>query len=433
MCQEKKNVVQTECLGQPSTGVYRPRRPKSSPLYRILEEHFDRFCVIYEEEYERQYGPLRSVVRKAVEKYLECGILENGFARVVCGTCRSEFLVGFSCKTRMLCPSCHAKRITLWSQWLGEELLENVPHRMITLTVPKRIRPYFLWDRELLGLLARCAARTIRLFYREMTGEPDGTPGIVVSIQTFGNRAGNYNPHLHCLVTDGVHLLDGTFVRSSFLPPVDIAELFRREVLRAFLERGLITESVACNMLSWPHSGFHVHLGPVISGDEREELKRTARYGARAPLALSRLSYDREHELISYIYTNPYNTCEYTEKISPYELIARLMTHIPDPWEQTNRYFGFYANRTRGKRKRDHGHRERVPEETEVRSPKHWRRKWAELLRLVFEVTLTCPRCGTEMNIRSFITEGEPIRKILAHLKEKGVDARAGPFASNAA
>jgi len=48
----------------------------------------------------------------------------------------------------------------------------------------KRIRPYFLWDRKLLGLQARCAAQTIRLFYREMTGEADGVPGMVVSVQT---------------------------------------------------------------------------------------------------------------------------------------------------------------------------------------------------------------------------------------------------------
>ena len=88
----------------------------------------------------------------------------------------------------------------IWSEWLGAELLENVSHRMITLTVPKRIRPFFLRDRKLLGLLARCGARTIKTFYRAKTGEPDGTPGMVVSIQTFGNRAGNFHPHIHCLV-----------------------------------------------------------------------------------------------------------------------------------------------------------------------------------------------------------------------------------------
>jgi hypothetical protein len=81
-------------------------------MYRMLEEHFERFCVMCEEEFEREYGPPRPVVRKAVQKYIERGVLESGFARVVCGTCEEGFLVGLSCKVRMLCPSCHARRIT---------------------------------------------------------------------------------------------------------------------------------------------------------------------------------------------------------------------------------------------------------------------------------------------------------------------------------
>jgi hypothetical protein len=190
----ERTVAVSSCDRRPVTGIYRPRRPQSSPLYKILQEQFERFLLLYEEEYERQYGPLRSVVKRAVSRFLECGILEYGFARVVCGNCRAEFLAAFSCKTRLLCPSCQAKRLTLWSGWLGAHLLAKVPHRMITLTVPKRLRPFFLWDRKLLGLLARAAAETIKIYYREMTGESNGAPGIVVSIQTFGNRAGNPNP-----------------------------------------------------------------------------------------------------------------------------------------------------------------------------------------------------------------------------------------------
>jgi len=44
--------------------------------------------------------------------------------------------------------------LTICIEWLGKELLTDVPHRMITLTVPERIRPFFLWNRKLLGFLA---------------------------------------------------------------------------------------------------------------------------------------------------------------------------------------------------------------------------------------------------------------------------------------
>jgi hypothetical protein len=292
-------MVTGVCTKERLAGIYRPRYPRRSPLYRLLEDHFERFLLFYEEKYERKYGPLRSVVKRAVSRFLECGILEYGFARVVCRNCKSEFAVGFSCKTRLLCPSCQAKRLTLWSGWLGEHLLAKVPHRMITLALPKRLRPFFLWDRRLLGLLARAAALTIRIFYRELTGESTGVPGIVVCIQTFGNRAANPNVHLHCLATDGVFLPDGTFVSASLLPPVDITELFRRTVLREFVKRELLTEEAAETMLSWPHSGFHVHLGPLIHDDDAELLATTARYCARAPLSLSRFTYDKNAQTVS--------------------------------------------------------------------------------------------------------------------------------------
>jgi hypothetical protein len=66
--------------------------------------------------------------------------------------------------------------------------------------------------------------------------------------------------------------------------------------------------------------------------------------------------------------------------------------------------------------------------EVEVRAPAHWRKKRAELLLLVFEVNFACPRCGNEMKIVSVLTESEPVNKILTHLKQNGIDARAGPF-----
>jgi hypothetical protein len=365
-----------------------------------------------------------------VYRFLECGILEYGFARVVCGNCRAEFLTAFSCKTRMLCPSCQAKRLTLWSQWLVEHLLAKVPHRMITLTVPKRLRPFFLRDRRLLGLLARCAAETIKIYYGEMTGEPHGVPGMVVCIQTFGNRAANPNVHLHCLVSHGVFLPDGSFASASFLPPVDIAELFRRTVLREFVKRELMSEEAAENMLSWPHSGFHVHLGPLIHEDEGELLKTTARYSSRAPLSLSRLSYDKEAQTVSSTYTNPYDHSDATETLDPLELLARLSLHIPNPREPLTRYYCWYAHRTRGV------WRKRAITTGETRTgtpPQRWKKGWAELLALVFEVSLACPRCGGEMKIISVITGSGPIEKILGHLRNKGIDPRAGPFADSAA
>jgi len=56
------------------------------------------------------WGYWRSVVGEVVEKFLACGILKHGFARVSCGSCKLEFLLAFSCKCRYLCPGYHATK-----------------------------------------------------------------------------------------------------------------------------------------------------------------------------------------------------------------------------------------------------------------------------------------------------------------------------------
>ena len=62
------------------------------------------------------------------------------------------------------------------------------------------------------------------------------------------------------------------------------------------------------------------------------------------------------------------------------------------------------------------------------------RRRWAERLRLVFQVDVeVCARCGGEARIVGFVTESAVVRRILAHLERHGVDARAGPWAGAAA
>lgn len=65
------------------------------------------------------------------------------------------------------------KGLALWGMWLEETLLADVPHRQVVLTVPKRLRPYFLYDRKLLGELSRVAARMVTSFFRATVGEKD--------------------------------------------------------------------------------------------------------------------------------------------------------------------------------------------------------------------------------------------------------------------
>jgi ribosomal protein S27E len=120
-------------------GVYRPRHPERTVLYRVLFHHFDRFLTEYESRFEREYGFFWPIVQEVVERYLDCGNPRCGFARIRCPDCREERLVMFSCRTRGFCPSCHAKRIEEWGEWMRETLLLDVPHRQVVFTIPKML------------------------------------------------------------------------------------------------------------------------------------------------------------------------------------------------------------------------------------------------------------------------------------------------------
>ena len=53
------------------------------------------------------------------------------------------------------------------------------------------------------------------------------------------------------------------------------------------------------------------------------------------------------------------------------------------------------------------------------------------MLRRLYEVDpLGCPSCGGEMRIVAFIHSPKVIDRILDHLRKKGRDARAGPWAT---
>src|ERR1035437_5670709 len=52
--------------------------------------------------------------------------------------------------------------------------------------------------------------------------------------------------------------------------------------------------------LIWPHAGFHVHDAVWVPEDDRACVRRLARYCARNPVALERLTYDADARQVSY-------------------------------------------------------------------------------------------------------------------------------------
>jgi hypothetical protein len=416
-------------------GLYRPRHPERTVFYRRLEAHFEEFAAVHEERFEDEDGPLRPVVRRVVEAYLDCGRPENGFARVRCPGCGGEFFVAFSCRTRNFCPSCQQKRAELLAERLREEILAPVAHRHAVFTVPKALRRLFLRERRLLGLLPRCAAEAITRCWRAALDRRDGVPGVVASIQTFGGQA-NWHPHVHALVTDGLVLPGGTFVPG---PVYDerlerlLTETYRRLVLEALRREERISDTFLESLSTWRHGGgFSVYARHLILHEEPARLAHMARYLVRPPVAADRVRTTGDGWVLLVIPADP-RTGATSLALDPLEWVRRITNQIPGPRMHLVRYDAAYANRCRALYRDEDGETRAVEPVSDDRGPRGSRASWARLLRRVFEVDLTCPRCGVDLVMVSVITEPETIDRILAHVRDEDVDllfdARAPPAA----
>ena len=84
---------------------YERRRPEKTPLHKIVSENLESWLA-WREAVERS---VPAYVEDELRGYLECGMLCFGFARAVCMTCRTGFVVAFSCKGRGVEQPLHAE------------------------------------------------------------------------------------------------------------------------------------------------------------------------------------------------------------------------------------------------------------------------------------------------------------------------------------
>jgi hypothetical protein len=124
----------------PLRGGYQPRQPEKTVLYQLVAEEFATFR---HQSFELADGAgLPGFVWSEFERYLDCGLFCRGFARLYCSTCRKDVLVGFSCKSRGLCPSCGSRRMFDTAAHLVDRILPHAPYRQWVMAWPKWLRPY---------------------------------------------------------------------------------------------------------------------------------------------------------------------------------------------------------------------------------------------------------------------------------------------------
>ena len=71
------------------------RMPERTVLYEVVRENLETFIAMTEARDPEGRGVLE-YVRGSLRRYLDCGIIQKGFARVRCADCGHDAVVGFS-------------------------------------------------------------------------------------------------------------------------------------------------------------------------------------------------------------------------------------------------------------------------------------------------------------------------------------------------
>jgi len=224
---------------------YRPRRPQTTAFYRVISDHLETMLQDARDRSPHGFGLPRHV-EDSFRRLLDCGVVERGFARVVCPSCQYEILVPFSCKVRGLCPSCDGRRMAAGAADLVGHILPVVAdYRQWTLSFPRWLRIRLLRDKALVSEVLLVFVRVVSAYHRRRArhrGISGGQTGAVTAIQRVGSFA-NANLHFHTLVPEGVwhELSDGSLGFYPLPPPTDedveqiaarIADKIRRVLAR---------------------------------------------------------------------------------------------------------------------------------------------------------------------------------------------------------
>ena len=78
-------------------------------------------------------------------------ITNKCFALYQCPICKATHKFKVTCKSR-LCPSCGKKYSAIWAEKTASSLID-VKHRAVLFTIPKELREFFFYDRNLLTKL----------------------------------------------------------------------------------------------------------------------------------------------------------------------------------------------------------------------------------------------------------------------------------------
>lgn len=306
---------------------------------QIFRDHWDTFTATNPSLYGSGYHD------EVVQKMLDCGDPEKmGFAQYRCTHCGETRRIAFSCKSSF-CLSCAKVYTDQWADFIGRRMFPGMIYRHIVLTVPKFLHPWFYRNPDTLLSPFMRSGHACLLDVIETCAKIKLDIGSIIVLQTAG-RSGNYNPHMHILLTEGGITPQDSWKTVSYIP----FDLIHRKwqyhllnMLRDNISDPLINHDID---LAWKK-----HPKGLVAFVDEDKVppggqglaKYLAKYVVSPPISVRRIQqYDGN--TVQYWYRDHRSGQIKYASLPVLQFIGRMVQHILPKGFQRIRYYGLHGN-----------------------------------------------------------------------------------------
>ena len=254
---------------------------------RIIAENWERF---------KKHHPWfdNDHYNEVIQKALVCGSELGGYTEFRCMECgQGVRRVPFTCKSGF-CLSCAKVYTDNVVTQISKMLRPGIKYRHVVLTIPEQLRKTFFKNSKDGKLLAefmktgqKCLEEVVSIVVKRKV-----KIGTIVVIQTHG-RSGQYNPHLHIILTSGgICEEKKQWVEMGFLPFEIIHTAWKRYLLNMMIEQ------IPTKYMKWMKNklfnqypnGFVANVGEGETPQKAKGLAiYLAKYIASPPISVKRI------------------------------------------------------------------------------------------------------------------------------------------------
>lgn len=243
------------------------------------------------------------------------------------------------CNSR-LCSNCGKRYTDAWAERLAGKVAKNITHRHFVFSLPIELREPIKQNRMLQKVISDASFQAIKKMFCWVRKQ-NINPGVIAVVHPFGKDL-KFNPHVHCIVTEGGFNSSGKFISlGKYISYDAFHKKWQYEVLTA-LKKYLPKEFIDYLFDKYPN-GFAAYIKPERITSSKRLAQYIGRYVRHPAIANSRIiAYNGE--AVKFFYKDHQEQIYYRIMLAE-KFISAIIQHIPEKNFRLIRYYGVYSRR----------------------------------------------------------------------------------------